>query len=101
MRHSKTTRFVAMLLILGCLTASCGMLLYPERRGQDSGSIDPVVVILDGIGLLFWVVPGLIAFGVDIYTGTIYEGPFDGGVVLWPPSGEQALLGVEFARIDR
>ena len=50
MRHSKTTRFVAMLLILGCLTASCGMLLYPERRGQDSGSIDPVVVILDAQG---------------------------------------------------
>lgn len=101
MTHSKLTRLILVLLVLGCLTTSCGMLLYPERRGQDSGSLDPVVVILDGIGLLFWVVPGLIAFGVDIYTGTIYEGPFDGGVVLWPPSGEQALLGVEFTAIEQ
>lgn len=53
------------------LTA-CGTIIYPERRGQVSGRIDPAVAIMDGIGLLFWVVPGLIAFAVDFSTGAIY-----------------------------
>ena len=53
------------------LTA-CGSVFYPERRGQISGEIDPGVAILNGIGLLFYVVPGLIAFAVDFTTGAIY-----------------------------
>ena len=51
---------------------SCGTLLYTERRGQTGGRIDPTVAIMDGIGVLFFVVPGLIAFAVDFYTGAIY-----------------------------
>ena len=58
---------------------SCGTLLYPERRGQTVDGIDeairridPAVAILDGIGLFFFVVPGLLAFAVDFYTGAIY-----------------------------
>jgi len=50
----------------------CGTLLYPERQGQSPGRIDTSVLILDGIGLLFFVVPGLIAFAVDFSNGTIY-----------------------------
>lgn len=53
------------------LTA-CGTVFYPERRGQISGEIDPGVAILNGIGLLFYVIPGLIAFAVDFTTGAIY-----------------------------
>ena len=53
------------------LTA-CGTIFYPERRGQISGQIDPGVAILNGIGLLFYIIPGLIAFGVDFATGAIY-----------------------------
>src|SRR5690554_2769289 len=52
--------------------AACGSVFYPERRGQISGEIDPGVAILNGIGLLFYVVPGLIAFAVDFTTGAIY-----------------------------
>jgi hypothetical protein len=52
--------------------SACGMLLYPERRGQTSGRVDPVVAVLDGIGLLVFIIPGIVAFGVDIGTGTIY-----------------------------
>lgn len=63
------TAFVALLLLA---TVSCGTLLYPERRGQPPGRIDPAVVILDGIGLLFFFVPGVIAFAVDFGTGAIY-----------------------------
>lgn len=52
--------------------AACGTVFYPERRGQISGEIDPGVAILNGIGLLFYVIPGLIAFAVDFATGAIY-----------------------------
>jgi hypothetical protein len=50
----------------------CGTLMYPERRGQRGGSIDAGVAILDGIGLLFGIIPGVIAFAVDFSNGTIY-----------------------------
>ena len=53
------------------LTA-CGTIFYSERRGQISGQIDPGVAILNGIGLLIYIIPGLIAFGVDFATGAIY-----------------------------
>jgi len=50
----------------------CGTLMYPERRGQRGGSIDAGIAILDGIGLLFGIIPGVIAFAVDFSNGTIY-----------------------------
>ncbi|PRB80044.1 polyribonucleotide nucleotidyltransferase [Pseudomonas sp. MYb185] len=52
--------------------SACGTIFYPERRGQISGEIDPGVAILNGIGLLFYIIPGLIAFAVDFATGAIY-----------------------------
>ena len=45
---------------------------YPDRRGQIEGRVDPVIVGLNAIGILFYVIPGLIAFGVDFATGAIY-----------------------------
>lgn len=53
------------------LTA-CGTLLYPERKGQTDGRIDPGVAALNGVGLLLFIIPGLIAFAVDFNNGTIY-----------------------------
>jgi len=50
----------------------CGTLMYPERRGQRGDRIDAGVAILDGIGLLFGIIPGVIAFAVDFSNGTIY-----------------------------
>lgn len=50
----------------------CGTIMYPERKGQKSGKIDSGVAILDGIGLLFFFIPGIIAFAVDFNNGTIY-----------------------------
>ena len=50
----------------------CGTLMYPERRGQKAGSLDAGVAVLDGIGLLFGIIPGVIAFAVDFSNGTIY-----------------------------
>ena len=63
------------LILAGLLTsqlAGCGTVFYPERKGQQSGSIDPVVAIADGIGLLFFILPGVIAFAVDFNNGSIY-----------------------------
>ena len=58
--------------------SSCGTLLWSERQGQERGTgadIDWAVVGLDGIGLFFFVIPGLAAFGVDFYTGAIFLPP--------------------------
>ena len=53
------------------LTA-CGTLFYPDRRGQIDGRIDPAIAALNAVGLIFYLIPGLIAFGIDFATGAIY-----------------------------
>lgn len=62
--------FVGVILLMN-LTA-CGTLMHPERKGQRGGDIDAGIAILDGIGLLFFLIPGIIAFAVDFSNGTIY-----------------------------
>jgi hypothetical protein len=52
--------------------AACGTVFYPDRRGQIEGKLDPVVVGGNAIGLLFFIIPGVIAFAVDFATGAIY-----------------------------
>ena len=52
--------------------SGCGTLFHPERKGQMSGNVDPVVAIANGVGLLFFIVPGVIAYAVDLSNGTIY-----------------------------
>jgi hypothetical protein len=61
---------IACLLVVSLV--ACGTILYPERRGQDGGKLDTDVVILDAVGLFFFLVPGVIAFAVDFVTGAIY-----------------------------
>ncbi|MFC6635368.1 hypothetical protein [Microbulbifer taiwanensis] len=74
-------------LAAGCLLTlvmnmtACGYFLYPERKGQQGGRVDPVVVILDGVALLFGILPGVVAFAVDFTNGTIYL----------PPGGSSAI----------
>ena len=65
-------------LLAGCgalaTSTGCGTLLYPERIGQPrTGPVDWGVVGMDAIGLLFFFVPGVIAFAVDIYNGTLFH----------------------------
>ncbi len=52
--------------------AGCGTIIYQERHGQKTGRFDATVIVMDGIGLLFFLIPGLVAFGVDFATGAIY-----------------------------
>ena len=65
---------VVVAALLSQLTA-CGSIFFPDRRGQIDGKIDPMIAVLDAVGLLFYVIPGLIAFGVDFATGAIYFPP--------------------------
>jgi len=62
------------LVLAASVTAlvGCGTVFHPERKGQVSGRIDPVVAIANGVGLLFFIVPGVIAYAVDFSNGTIY-----------------------------
>lgn len=52
--------------------AACGTIFYPERRGQITGELDSGIVVLNALGLLLYIVPGVIAFAVDFATGAIY-----------------------------
>jgi len=68
------SRFIGGVMVAALLTqlTACGSIFYPDRRGQIDGMIDPAIAVLDAVGLLFYVIPGLIAFGVDFATGAIY-----------------------------
>jgi hypothetical protein len=54
--------------------SGCGYILYPERRGRSGGRIDVGVAVMDGLWLLVFLIPGIIAFVVDFSTGCIYLG---------------------------
>ncbi|MCE3233259.1 MAG: hypothetical protein K0R98_1516 [Rickettsiaceae bacterium] len=70
----KLTSAVCITALLANLTG-CGTILHPERVGQrGGGQLDPSIVVLDGIGLLFFLIPGVIAYAVDFSNGTIYMG---------------------------
>ncbi|MFC3608715.1 polyribonucleotide nucleotidyltransferase [Stutzerimonas tarimensis] len=70
----KGMRLVSAVLAASLLAqlAGCGTLFYPDRRGQIDGRIDPAVAALNAVGLLFYLVPGLVAFAIDFTTGAIY-----------------------------
>lgn len=70
--------------------AACGTILHPERKGQTGGRIDAGVAVLDAIGLLFFIIPGVIAFAVDFSNGTIYL-----------PSGKKAARASGFEVVHR
>jgi hypothetical protein len=76
---------IASATILPTLTG-CGSIFYPERVGQPRiGPLDWKVVALDGLGLLLFFVPGVVAFVVDFYNGTIFLPPYPGPEPSWEP----------------
>lgn len=66
------TFHVLICFVLTFQLIGCGTIMYPERKGQKAGRIDAGVALLDGLGLLFFLIPGVIAFAVDFNNGTIY-----------------------------
>lgn len=85
------SRVIAGVLAAALLSqvAACGTLFYPDRRGQIEGQIDPVIAGLNAIGILFYVIPGLIAFAIDFTTGAIYLP--DGKYTLAPEDLQDAI----------
>src|SRR3954469_17907078 len=76
------------------LVAGCGMIMHPERRNQPTGGgLDWSVVALDGLGLLLFFLPGVIAFAVDFSTGAIYLPPQGYGDT-GRPAKDQPLVAV-------
>lgn len=90
-RNTLLVRGTSVLIVLAIMlwTTSCGTILYPERRGQPVGKIDVGVAVLDGIGLLVFLVPGVIAFAVDFATGAIYLPPSSSSQLEINPSNLQ------------
>ncbi len=66
------TLYVLVCAILIIQLAGCGTIMYPERRGQKGGRIDAGVAVMDGLCLLLFVIPGIIAYAVDFSNGAIY-----------------------------
>ena len=66
------TLYVLVCAVLIVQLAGCGTILYPERRGQAAGRLDAGIVVLDGLGLLLFIIPGVIAYAVDFNNGSIY-----------------------------
>lgn len=64
-------------LVLCCAlffaTINCGTFMYPERKGQQSGPIDAKVVLGDVLWCFCFIIPGIIAFYLDIDNGCIYK----------------------------
>jgi hypothetical protein len=76
MSHRFRTVLVLLLACAVLWTASCGTIIHPERINQPRvGRLDFSIVLLDGLGLLFFFVPGVVAFVVDFATGAIYLPP--------------------------
>jgi hypothetical protein len=56
-----------------CGLTGCGAFIHSERVGQPhSNEIDWKIAALDGLGLLLFFIPGIVAFVVDFSTGAIY-----------------------------
>lgn len=81
MRLLSRRRFIALAIAQANLLGitGCGTVLHPERKGQTAGSLDWGIVALDAVGLLFFFIPGVIAFAVDFNNGTIYLPPGQSG----------------------
>ncbi len=90
-----TNRFRAIaagtLLTVGTSSVGCGYLLYPERRGRQSGVIDGATMVMDCLWLLAGIVPGVVALVVDFSSGGIYAGGSRHAALHLTPEGHLAL----------
>ena len=97
MRFSTRLLCAALGTTLLAQLSACGTLFYPDRRGQIEGRLDPAIVAANAVGLLFYIIPGLIAFGIDFATGAIY---FPEGKYSVAPEKLQNTLGAD-GQVDR
>ena len=79
------------LAVATIMTASCATIIYPERRGNRSGRVDVVPLVVDILLFIPGLVPGLIAIIVDFGTGAIYTG---GGSAEAPEVGRHGAIAI-------
>lgn len=103
----RVIRYLTLLLAVLFLlqVAGCGTIIYPERRGQRSGRIDVGIAVLDGLGLLLFIIPGVIAFAVDFSSGAIYLPSAKSRAARVMENGDLAVINVSpndlnIARLD-
>lgn len=75
MKQNKAfSKILSIFILVGLFVqlSACGTIIYPDRRGQNSGNIDTGIAVMDGVGLIFFLIPGIIAYAVDFSTGAIY-----------------------------
>lgn len=72
---------VALLFSVFVSLSGCGTLFHPERKGQLPGRVDPAIAIADGLGLLLFIVPGVVAYAIDFSNNTIYLPTRDGAAI--------------------
>lgn len=69
----KKSMLVALAGVLVLQLTACGTLFHAERKGQQASTqVDPTVLILDCCGLLFGIIPGVVAIVIDYSNKTIY-----------------------------
>ena len=52
--------------------SSCGTIIKNSKGGK-SNELDISIVLLDALGLLFFIAPGVVAYIVDFNNRTIYK----------------------------
>lgn len=69
----KKSMLVALAGVLVLQLTACGTLFHAERKGQQASTqVDPAVLILDCCGLLFGIIPGVVAIVIDYSNKTLY-----------------------------
>mgnify|MGYP005801830375 CR=1 FL=1 len=67
-----------LIVVMFLFLESCGTILkYKYIDKPVSNKLDWGIVALDGIGLILFIIPGIVAFSIDYATGTLFipEGP--------------------------
>ena len=66
-------KLLAISLVTSLCFYGCGTILKEEQINQPhSGKLDWKIVLLDGIGLIFFIVPGVVSYAVDYSKGTLF-----------------------------
>jgi hypothetical protein len=77
--HKRISRAIAgttLFALTATSSGGCGYILHPERRGQQSGSVDGATMVMDLLWLLPGIIPGVVALIVDFSSGAIYVGGY-------------------------
>ncbi len=60
-------------IFLSLFISACGTILKPNQINKPhSSQLDIAIVALDAFGLIFFIIPGAVAFVVDYSNGTLY-----------------------------